>query len=57
MSKKLLPKLQPCTCGEYRSIDMENWRDMNKIITCANCKRRVIRDTWREVITAWNEGL
>jgi len=53
---KPLPDVSPCTCGS-QSLDMENWKDRHRIIKCGNCNRTLWRDTWRELIEAWNIGL
>ena len=53
--KNPLPDVLPCICGSGR-VSRENWRDMNKILECELCGRKVWKDTWREAIAAWNNG-
>ena len=55
---KPLPEILPCSCGGSRNVvDMENWNDMRRIMTCGHCGRKVWAETWRAVITCWNKGL
>jgi hypothetical protein len=51
-----LPTIQPCSICGSPDYSIENWGDMNKIITCQTCGSNIWADTWRESILAWNSG-
>lgn len=53
--RREMPEYSKCTCGS-KNYTTENWKDRHRIIQCQDCGRSLTAETWRELISNWNEG-